>query len=50
MRVVPNNSSHAETQCDNSAAADQALLNTAASSTDVNQPLLNNSDSAVNVM
>ena len=48
MRVVPNNSSHAENQCDNSVAADQALLNTAASSTDVDQPLLNNSDSAVN--
>ena len=50
MRVVPNNnSSHAETQCDNSAvAADQALLNTAASSTDVDQLLLDNSDSAAN--
>ena len=49
MRVVPNNSSHAETQCDNSAAAaDQALLNTAASTTNVDQPLLNNSDSAAN--
>jgi hypothetical protein len=48
MRVVPNNnSSHAETQC-NSAAADQALLNTAASSTNVDQPLLDNSDSAAN--
>ena len=47
MRVVPN-SSHAETQCDNSAAADQALLNTAASTTNVDQPLLNNSDSAAN--
>ena len=49
MRVVENNSSHAETQCDNSAAAaDQALLNTAASTTNVDQPLLNNSDSAAN--
>ena len=49
MRVVENNSSHAETQCDNSAAAaDQALLNTAASTTNVDQPLLNSSDSAAN--
>ena len=48
MRVVPDNSSHAETQY-NSAAADQALLNTAAAtSTNVDQPLLDNSDSAAN--
>ena len=48
MRVVPNNSSHAETQYNSAAAADQALLNTAASTTNVDQPLLNNSDSAAN--
>ena len=50
MRVVPNNnnnSSHAETQY-NSAAVDQALLNTAASLTNVDHPLLDNSDSAAN--
>ena len=47
MRVVPNNSSHAE--YNSAATADQALLNTAASSTDVDQPLLDNSsDSAAN--
>ena len=49
MRVVPNNSSHAETQYNSASTADQALLNTAASSTDVDQPLLDNSsDSAAN--
>lgn len=48
MRVVPNNSSHAETQYNSAVAADQALLNTAASSTDVDQLLLDNSDSAAN--
>ena len=49
MRVVPNNSSHAETQYNSAATADQALLNTATSSTDVDQPLLDNSsDSAAN--
>ena len=49
MRVVPNNSSsNAETQYNSAVAADQALLNTAASSTDVDQLLLDNSDSAAN--